>query len=96
MSTDELLDYRDLAQLLRLRSRQGGWSAEAARALVNRHAELNSVAVPLTPRKPRWRRDDVLAWASHHAAIVASAAGCPDCCRKKPRSDEDDSARERR
>lgn len=94
MTPDPLLDYIDLARALRLRARHGeGWSAEAARALVNRHAELRALAVLIAPRKPRWRLVDVAAWIDRHA--IAVAAGCPDCRRKSPRIEDGESDGER-
>jgi hypothetical protein len=90
----DFLDYVDLARVLRLRGRDGGWSAEAARSLVNRHAELRSLAVLVAPRKPRWRLVDVAAWADEHTRRVV--AGCPGCRRKSPRSESGKSVGERR
>lgn len=73
---DHLLDYADLAELLRLRTRDGsGWSAQAAEALVQRTPELAALALYVSPRSPRWYRPDVLAWARTRG--VASRHGAP-------------------
>ena len=64
MTRGDLLDYLDLAEVLRLRTRDGtGWSAAAAEKLVQRTPALKSLALHLGDRQPRWYLPDVLAWA---------------------------------
>ncbi len=60
--TDELLDYADIARALRLRGKDGSWSADAARMFIARHPELKAKAIYIAPRQPRWRVSDLYAW----------------------------------
>lgn len=73
-----LLDYADLAEVLRLRTRDGGgWSAEAARKLVERTPELEALALHVGDRSPRWYLADVIAWARSQSEVGASRHASP-------------------